>query len=501
VPKISRRQLLSESFETSIAFRRNLANRLWAQLMGRGLVHPVDAHHPANPPAHPQVLALLTTELSAAKYDLRAMLRELLLTKTYQRSCELSPPNSDVAAIDSQLQQFETTRTSLAATRDQQKAKWDEALTKLNEAKKQLAEAAKALAPLKTTLATVQAEVTKGQAGVTAAQADVDKKKPQSAAVAEAAAKAKAAAELLKDDKSLSEIVAKLAERAKAVADAEAAAVKKVAELQAAVEPLLAKEKEAQAALDKELAAFPSPQQIVELETVERTANHEFNEALYSLADLDARVTLTKLLKQHAELQKTDVPSAERLWNQLREELANRGQVALLKPLTAEQFALSTMQAAGLISTQQQTAEISVAKVEEWKKASDADKPALMKKLSEPKVFENVRGNLNEFVRLYGGLPGQEYQATVNQALFFGNGSVLEAWLKPGPGNLITRLQEKAEAAAAADEMYHAILNRPATTDEQTAVADFLKDRTDRVVALSELAWALLASAEFRFNH
>lgn len=501
VPKISRRQLLAESFETSIAFRRNLANRLWAQVMGRGLVHPVDAHHPANPPAHPQVLSLLTTELSAMKYDLRGMLRELLLTKTYQRSCELAAPSGDVAAIDNQLQQFETTRTSLSATRDQQKAKWDEALAKLNEAKKLITEADKKLAPLKTTLTAAQAEVTKAQAGVIAAQADVDKKKPQTAAVAEAAAKAKAAAELLKDDKVLSEVAAKLAERAKAIADAEAAAAKKVAELQAAVEPLLAKEKEAQAAIDKETASLPSPQQIVELETAERTTNHEFNEALYSLADLEARSTLTKLLKQHAELQKTDVPGAERLWNQLREELANRGQVALLKPLTAEQFALSTMQAAGLISAQQQTAEISVAKVEEWKKASDADKPALMKKLSEPKVFETVRGNLNEFVRLYGGLPGQDYQATVNQALFFGNGSVLETWLKPGPGNLLTRLQSKAEATDAADELYHAILNRPATADEQTAVADFLKDRTDRVVALGELAWALLASAEFRFNH
>lgn len=503
VPKISRRQLLSDSFETSIAFRRNLANRLWAQLMGRGLVHPVDAHHPANPPAHPQVLSLLTAELSAMKYDLRTMLRELLLTKTYQRSCELAPPNIDVAAIDNQLLQFETTRTSLSATRDQQKAKWDEALNKLNEAKKQLAEAAKTLAPLKTTLTAAQAEATKAQAGVTAAQTDVDKKKPQTAAVAEAAAKAKAAAELLKDDKVLSEIVAKLNERAKAVADAEAVAAKKVAELQAAVEPLLAKEKEAQAALDKELAAFPSPQQIVELETAERTTNHQFNEALYSLADLEARTTLTKLLKQHAELQKTDVPGADRLWNQLREELANRGQVALLKPLTAEQFALSTMQAAGLISVQQQVAEAAVTKAapEDWKKASDADKPALMKKLSEPKVFETVRGNLNEFVRLYGGLPGQDYQATVNQALFFGNGSVLETWLKPGPGNLVTRLQEKAEPAAAADEMYLTILNRPATAEEQTAVAEFLKDRTDRVVALGELAWALLASAEFRFNH
>ncbi|WP_254510013.1 DUF1549 domain-containing protein [Anatilimnocola floriformis] len=502
VPKLSRRQLLADSFETSLIFRRNLANRIWYQVMGRGLVHPVDAHHPANPPANPQVLSLLAAELPELKYDLRAMLREILLTNAYQRSCELAAPqNPDIAAIDAELQQLETTRGSLVMTRDQQKAKWDEALAKLKESKQKLADAAKTLAPLQTALTAAQGEVTKAQAAVKTAEAEVEKKKPQTAAVAEAAAKAKAAAELIKEDKALAEIAAKLGEKAATVADAEKATAKKLEALAAAVSPLTAKEKEAQTALDQEAAAFPPPTQIVELESAERTANLEFNNGLYDLADLEARVTLTKLLKQHAELQKTDAAGAERLWNQLREELSNRGQVALLKPLSAEQFALSTMQAAGLIAVQQTTAETSVAKVEEWKNASDADKPAVMRKLSEPKVFDGLKGNLAEFVRLYGGLPGQDYQATVNQALFFGNGSVLETWLKPTPGNLVTRLQAKTEPAETADEMYHAILNRPATAEEQTAVTDFLKDRTDRPVAIAELVWALLASAEFRFNH
>lgn len=75
VPKYSRRQQLAESFEKSTHFRRNLANRLWAQVIGRGLVHPLDYHHPANPPAHPQILTLLADELPALKYDLRSVLR------------------------------------------------------------------------------------------------------------------------------------------------------------------------------------------------------------------------------------------------------------------------------------------------------------------------------------------------------------------------------------------------------------------------------------------
>jgi hypothetical protein len=504
VPKFSRRQLLAENFESSLSFRRNLANRLWAQVMGRGLVHPVDNHHPANPPVHPQVLALLAEELPAMKYDLRSMLRELLLTKTYQRSCELpAPDDSDPAVFDQELQQLTASREALAATKDQKKAAWDEAIAQLKEARARMDGATKALEPLQAALAAAQADVTKAQAEITAAQGVVEQKRPQTAAVAEAAAKAKTAAELLKDDKALAEIAAKLAERAQAAADAEAAAVKKLTELTAAKESLVAKEKDAQAALDKEAAGVPTAAQIVELETAERTANAAFNQALYELADLDARVTLTKLLKQHAELQKTDLAAADRLWNQLREELSNRGQVALLKPLSAEQFALSAMQAVGVISAQEKAAVAAVTKAapEEWKQASDADKPAVMKKLSEPKIFEGVRGQLAEFVRLYGGLPGQDYQATVNQALFFGNGSVLDNWLKPGQGNLVSRAQEKLEPNATADELYLTILSRPPTPEEQAAVAEYLQDRTDRPAAIAELAWALLASAEFRFNH
>jgi chromosome segregation ATPase len=455
------------------------------------------------------VLSLLAGEVKGLRYDIRAVIRELMLTQVYQRSCELSAP--DAASADVRLQElaqqlstWEAQRTELTTAGDQKKLAVDEALAKLSETRKQVAEGAKTLAPLQAALVAAQAETTKAQAAVTAAQADIEKKKQQSAAVAAAAAKAKEAAELIKDDKVLADAAAKIAERAKATTEAEAAAERNVVALTAALEEPKKKEQEAQSALDKEAAAFPSPQQIVELESAERAATFAFNEAIYAVAELDARATLAKLLKQHAELQKNgDVAGAQRLWGQLVEELSNRGQVALLKPLTAEQFALSAMQATGFIGVQQQAAEAAVAKAapEEWKKASDAEKPLLMQKLREPKVYDNVKGQLAEFIRLYGGLPGQDYQATVNQALFFGNGSVLEAWLKPTPGNLIARLQEKKEPAEAADELYTSIFSRPATEDEKTAIGNFLKDREDKPVALAELAWALLASTEFRFNH
>jgi hypothetical protein len=71
------------------AFNRNFANRLWYLMMGRGLVHPLDMTHTGNPPSHPALLDLLAKEAAGRKYDVKALLRELALSETYQRSSVL----------------------------------------------------------------------------------------------------------------------------------------------------------------------------------------------------------------------------------------------------------------------------------------------------------------------------------------------------------------------------------------------------------------------------
>lgn len=74
------------------AFARNIANRLWFVMMGRGLVHPLDLHHSKNPPSHPELLDLLAKEIIDHKFDIQWTLRELALTKTYQRSSQFRSP-------------------------------------------------------------------------------------------------------------------------------------------------------------------------------------------------------------------------------------------------------------------------------------------------------------------------------------------------------------------------------------------------------------------------
>ena len=88
VPKFSLRKLLAERLPQNETpeFSRNLANRLWAMLMGRGIVHPLDMHHSANPPSHPELLAALSRRLADSNYDAREFLRGVALSRAYQRS-------------------------------------------------------------------------------------------------------------------------------------------------------------------------------------------------------------------------------------------------------------------------------------------------------------------------------------------------------------------------------------------------------------------------------
>lgn len=90
-PKFSPLKELAERLPTAdnAWFVRNTVNRAWFQLMGRGLVHPLDLQHSKNPPSHPEVMDLLAQEFVAHQFDMKWLLRELALTETYQRSSVL----------------------------------------------------------------------------------------------------------------------------------------------------------------------------------------------------------------------------------------------------------------------------------------------------------------------------------------------------------------------------------------------------------------------------
>ena len=66
-------------------FARAIVNRIWHRVLGRGLVMPLDQMHSENPASHPALLQWLARDLVQHKYDLRRLLRGLVLSKTYAR--------------------------------------------------------------------------------------------------------------------------------------------------------------------------------------------------------------------------------------------------------------------------------------------------------------------------------------------------------------------------------------------------------------------------------
>jgi hypothetical protein len=72
-------------------FARNLANRVWAHFLGRGLVEPVDDVRATNPPSNPELLDALARYTVENRYDVKALVRLITASHTYQLS---SKPNA-----------------------------------------------------------------------------------------------------------------------------------------------------------------------------------------------------------------------------------------------------------------------------------------------------------------------------------------------------------------------------------------------------------------------
>jgi hypothetical protein len=80
-------------------FARNIVNRIWAWLFGRGIIHEPDDIRPDNPAVHPKVLAYLERELVRSGYDLRHIYSLILNSGTYQQSSIPQSDHPDVEAL------------------------------------------------------------------------------------------------------------------------------------------------------------------------------------------------------------------------------------------------------------------------------------------------------------------------------------------------------------------------------------------------------------------
>jgi hypothetical protein len=72
-------------------FARNLVNRYWGYLMGRGLVEPLDDMRATNPASNPGLLDALADDFVTHKYDLRHLLRTIMNSRGYQLRSQSTP--------------------------------------------------------------------------------------------------------------------------------------------------------------------------------------------------------------------------------------------------------------------------------------------------------------------------------------------------------------------------------------------------------------------------
>jgi hypothetical protein len=133
---------------------------------------------------------------------------------------------------------------------------------------------------------------------------------------------------------------------------------------------------------------------------------------------------------------------------------------------------------------------------------------------ADPQTFENVkpedlekrleglenaaRGFASSFAQ-----PTDDFQIGVNEALLFSNSDrIAREFLADGNDRLLGRVKTTNDRDRALDLIVRAILSRPPTMEEKAALADYVSRRTNRLAeAYRQVVWALICSAEFRFNH
>lgn len=80
IPKFSRRQAFIENvLHDHPLLAKSMVNRMWGWMMGRGLVHPVDAIDSYHPASHPELLDWLSQDFAKSGYDVRRLIKGLAM--------------------------------------------------------------------------------------------------------------------------------------------------------------------------------------------------------------------------------------------------------------------------------------------------------------------------------------------------------------------------------------------------------------------------------------
>jgi hypothetical protein len=88
-------------------FARNLVNRYFAYLMGRGLVEPIDDLRATNPPTNPALMNALAEDVVRSGYNIKHLLRTIMTSRLYQLD---SQPTQENASDDKFFSHYKVKR-------------------------------------------------------------------------------------------------------------------------------------------------------------------------------------------------------------------------------------------------------------------------------------------------------------------------------------------------------------------------------------------------------
>ena len=430
--------------------------------------------------------------LNAAKSGVDAVLARLAPPKATLMQAEqallaarrkMSQDTRALAAFDNRL---ETTRRiaklqeitkAITAAKSAQSLRAGE----LAAAQKQLTEYAPIITQNEANVKTATDAMTAATSAVANARAEHAKRTELATAINAALTSAEAAHQKAGEDPALAEVVAKLKSRV-AIAQTQGG------ESQKQVDAAVANEKAAAGAVAAAQKAFTDS--LAEKTRREQVANAANTAVAAANADLTAR---------QSEMNTSLADLGDRLTGDFT--------VASLKPLTPEQLCWSVFRVTGVYDRYWQA---EFAELDKTKPLTEAQKqdPVQISARSvelEQRTFDKLKGNVGTFVAFYGagaGQPQGDFFATADQALFAANGGSINSWVAPADGNVTERIIQQTDPRIAAEELYLGVLTRLPSEQELTEITTYLANRAaDKQAAAQELVWALLNSAEFRFNH
>ncbi len=92
--EVNRREALGKLMIESPYLAQAMVNRTWAHFLGYGFTKPLDDLGPHNPASHPELLEYLAAEFRESGYDVRELVRWIVLSRPYGLSSEGNPTNA-----------------------------------------------------------------------------------------------------------------------------------------------------------------------------------------------------------------------------------------------------------------------------------------------------------------------------------------------------------------------------------------------------------------------